>query len=102
MSFSKKAAELIDWVRVCYDWNKMDILPVWVLDSARLNPKRPANITMAVPDDYVKNLNGLDPHDIYLFIKIPHEVHEEFVNWSKQPDTIKKATGIYIEEKHNG
>lgn len=100
MSFSDKAKELLDWVRVVH-LEKMEVLPVWVLDSARLNPKRPANITMAVPDDYVKNLNGLDPQDVYLFVKVPHEVHEEFVNWSKQPDAIKKATGIFIEDGGN-
>ena len=100
MSFKEKAKELIQWVLTVDDSN-MEILPVWVLDSARLNTKRPAKITIAVPDDYVKNLNGLDLQDVYLMVKVPHATHEEFVNWSGQPDAIKKATGIWIEKSWN-
>lgn len=100
MSFKEKAKELIQWV-LTVDDSKMEILPVWVLDSARLNQKRPANITIAVPDDYVKNLNGLDQQDVYLMVKVPHVTHEEFVNWSGQPDAIKKATGVWIEKSGN-
>lgn len=100
MSFSKKAAELLDWVRVV-EPESMEILPIWVLDSGRLNEKKPARLTIAVPDDWVKNLNGDQPQDVYLLVKVPHKTHEEFVNWSGQPDSVKRATGIQLEHVRN-
>ena len=101
MSFKEQAAELLDWVHVV-EPESMDILPIWVLDSGRLNEKKPARLTIAVPDDWVKNLNGDQPQDVYLLVKVPHKTHEQFVNWSHQPDSIKRATGIHLEEKRNG
>lgn len=101
MSFRENAKSLIEWVFLCDDKNDIELLPVWVLDSARLNPKRPANITIAVPDEYVKNLNGLDPQDVYVMVRVKHNVHEEWANLSKQPDGIKKATGIFIGDGGN-
>lgn len=101
MSFKESARELIKWAWLVAD-DEVEVLPVWVLDSARLNPKRPANITIAVPDEYVKNLNGLDPQDVYVMVRVKHEAHEEWASIQAQPDAIKKATGIFIEEKHNG
>ena len=100
MSFKESARELIKWAWLVAD-DEVEVLPVWVLDSARLNPKRPANITIAVPDEYVKNLNGLDPQDVYVMVRVKHEAHEEWAKIQAQPDSIKKATGIWIQEDQN-
>ncbi len=96
MSFSDKAKELLQWV-LTVDDKQMEVLPVWVTDTGRLNEKRPAYVKMAVPDDWVKNLNGHQPQDVYLMVRIPHEEHERYVTWSGSPDSIKQATGIKIE-----
>lgn len=100
MSFKESAKELIKWAWLVAD-DEIEVLPVWVLDSARLNPKRPANLTIAVPDEYVKNLNGLDPHDVYVMVRVKHDAHEEWAQIQAQPDAIKKATGIFIGDGGN-
>ena len=100
MSFKEQAAELLDWVHLV-EPESMDILPIWVLDSGRLNEKKPARLTIAVPDDWVKNLNGDQPQDVYLLVKVSHKTHEQFVNWNHQPDAIKRATGIQLEQVRN-
>lgn len=94
MSFKAKATELIEWAMTCGEG--MEILPVWVMDTGRLTEKRPAYIKMAAPDDYVKNIRGDQPQDIYLVVKIPHAVHEKWANWSHQPEGIKRNTGNII------
>lgn len=101
MSFKEKSGGLIDWVRLVHP-EAMEILPIWVMDTGRLTEKRPAYAKIAVPDDYVKNIKGDRPQDIYLLIKVPHAIHEEWVNWEHMPEGIKKATGIQIEQKHSG
>jgi hypothetical protein len=47
-----------------------------VLESARQNPKRPAYVKLAVPDDLVKSLKGAsrDDHDLLLVVRVPREV----------------------------
>jgi hypothetical protein len=47
-----------------------------VLESARQNPKRPAYVKLAVPDDLVKSLKGAprDDHDLVLVVRVPREV----------------------------
>jgi len=47
-----------------------------VLESARQNPKRPAWVKLAVPDDLVKSLKGgqRDDHDLVLVVRVPREV----------------------------
>lgn len=94
MSFKAKSTELVTWT--LSNQKEIEILPVWVMDTGRLNEKRPAYVKMAVPDDYVKNLNGVDPQHIYLMVKIPYDVHEEWINWSSQPSGIRNATSTWI------
>jgi hypothetical protein len=47
-----------------------------VLESARQNPKRPAYVKLAVPDDLVKSLKGAprDDRDLVLVVRVPREV----------------------------
>lgn len=48
-----------------------------VLESARQNPKRPAWLKIAVPDDLIKNLRGRkESRDVLLLVHIPHDVGE--------------------------
>ena len=49
-----------------------------VTDSARKNAKRPAYVTLAVPDDLVKGLKGSrdEQRDLVLLVVVPKEILE--------------------------
>ncbi len=48
-----------------------------VTDSARQNPKRPAYVTLAVPDEVVKSLKGTRQNsDLLLLVRVPKEILE--------------------------
>ena len=48
-----------------------------VTDSARQNAKRPAYVTLAVPDEVVKSLKGSrDDRDLVLLVRVPKQVLE--------------------------
>ncbi len=48
-----------------------------VIESARENPKRPAYVKLAVPDDWVKALRGPRESDNrWLLVEVPREVEE--------------------------
>jgi hypothetical protein len=57
---------------------RVELMPMQelVLESARQNPKRPAWVKLAVPDDMVKSLKGAprDDHDMVLVVRVPREV----------------------------
>ncbi|MEE2775620.1 MAG: hypothetical protein VYE73_02525 [Acidobacteriota bacterium] len=46
-----------------------------VMDTARQNPKRPAWVKLAVPDEMVKSLKGSrESSDLVLIVSVPREV----------------------------
>lgn len=48
-----------------------------VTDSARQNARRPAYVTLSVPDDVVKGLRGRsESRDLVLLVVVPREVLE--------------------------
>jgi hypothetical protein len=48
-----------------------------VMESARQNPKRPAYLQLAVPDEVVKSVRGRKENgDLVLLVRIPKEVLE--------------------------
>ncbi|MDP9120021.1 MAG: hypothetical protein M3O15_01415 [Acidobacteriota bacterium] len=56
---------------------RVEMLPIeeLVVESARQNPKRPAYVKLAVPDEVVKGLKGLeDERDLVLLVRVPREV----------------------------
>ncbi len=58
---------------------RVEVVPVedLVTESARQNAKRPAYITLSVPDEVVKSLKGRrDERDLLLLIRVPKEVLE--------------------------
>lgn len=61
---------------------RVEIVPIeqLVTDSARQNAKRPAYVTLAVPDEVVKNLkggrDGRDDRDLVLLVRVPKEVQQ--------------------------
>jgi hypothetical protein len=58
---------------------RVEIVPVeqLVTDSARQNAKRPAYVTLAVPDEVVKSLKGgRDDRDLVLLVRVPKEILE--------------------------
>jgi hypothetical protein len=58
---------------------RVEMVPIEqiVTDSARQNPKRPAYVTLAVPDEMVKSLKGnRDDRDLVLLVRVPKEILE--------------------------
>lgn len=59
---------------------RVEAVPVrqLLMDSARQNPKRPAYVKLAVPDEVVKSLRGRaeDADDLVLLVVVPKEVRE--------------------------
>ena len=60
---------------------RVEMVPIEqiVTDSARQNPKRPAYVTLAVPDEIVKNLKGArggEERDLVLLVRVPKEILE--------------------------
>jgi hypothetical protein len=58
---------------------RVEMVPIEqiVTDSARQNPKRPAYVTLAVPDEVVKSLKGnRDDRDLVLLVRVPREILE--------------------------
>ena len=56
---------------------KVELAPVesLLLESARQNPKRPAYIKLAVPDEMVKQLRGQrEQRDLVMLLRVPREV----------------------------
>lgn len=48
-----------------------------LLDARRANPKRPASIELAVPDQVVKDLRGSPERaDLLFLVRVPREVVE--------------------------
>lgn len=59
---------------------RVEMIPLQevVTDSARKNAKRPAYVTLAVPDDLVKGLKGSrdEQRDLVLLVVVPKEILE--------------------------
>jgi hypothetical protein len=58
---------------------RVEMVPIEriVTDSARQNAKRPAYVTIAVPDEVVKSLKGSrDDRDLVLLVRVPKEILE--------------------------
>jgi hypothetical protein len=58
---------------------RVELVPIreLVTDSARQNPKRPAYVTLHVPDEIVKGLRGRpDDTDLVLLVRVPREILE--------------------------
>jgi hypothetical protein len=58
---------------------RVEMVPIEqiVTDSARQNPKRPAYVTLAVPDEVVKSLKGgRESRDLLLLVRVPKEILE--------------------------
>jgi hypothetical protein len=59
---------------------RVEMVPIEqiVTDSARQNPKRPAYVTLAVPDEIVKSLKGSrgEERDLVLLVRVPKEILE--------------------------
>jgi hypothetical protein len=58
---------------------RVEMVPIeeLVTDSARQNARRPAYVTLSVPDDVVKGLRGRsESRDLVLLVVVPREVLE--------------------------
>ncbi len=58
--------------------DRVELIPMHelVIESARQNPKRPAYVKLAVPDEVVLSLKGAPQadHDLLLVVRVPREV----------------------------
>jgi hypothetical protein len=58
--------------------DQVELMPMQelVIESARQNPKRPAYVKLAVPDEVVKSLKGGQhaDRDLMLVVRVPREV----------------------------
>lgn len=71
---------------------RVEMVPVeeLVTDSARQNPKRPAYVTLAVPDDIVKSLRGRsEDRDLLLFVRVPKEVLQRSASLIVLPGEVR-------------
>lgn len=58
---------------------RVEMVPIEEIatDSARQNAKRPAYVTLAVPDEVVKSLKGSrESRDLVLLVRVPKEILE--------------------------
>ena len=58
---------------------RVEVAPIreLLMDSARQNPKRPAYVKLAVPDDVVKALRGSrEQNDLVFLVRVPKEIQE--------------------------
>lgn len=58
---------------------RVEVVPLerLVIETARQNPKRPAYVKLAVPDEVVKAVRGSSPgDDMVLLVRVPREVLE--------------------------
>ena len=58
---------------------RVEMVPIedLVTDSARQNAKRPAYVTLSVPDEVVKGLRGRrEENDLVLLVRVPKEILE--------------------------
>ncbi|HSF41362.1 MAG TPA: hypothetical protein VLT87_16305 [Thermoanaerobaculia bacterium] len=58
---------------------RVEMVPIEEIatDSARQNAKRPAYVTLAVPDEVVKSLKGSrESRDLLLLVRVPKEILE--------------------------
>ena len=59
--------------------DRVEVAPLasLVIDAARQNPKRPAYVKLAVPDELVKGLRGArEAADLFLLVRVPRQILE--------------------------
>jgi hypothetical protein len=61
---------------------RVEVVPLeeLVMESARENPRRPAYVKLALPDEAVKSLRGGGGEDLLLLVRIPREVQERSIS----------------------
>ena len=72
---------------------RVEMVPIEqiVTDSARQNPKRPAYVTLAVPDEVVKSLKGnRDDRDLVLLVRVPKEILERSESLIVLPGEVRR------------
>lgn len=78
MSFKLAASQLLLWMFDNHP-EELDVMPFYVHDSARPNKKRPAYVSLLVPDEWVKNLRGKPNFiDTYVSFRIPAELFNQW------------------------
>ncbi len=72
---------------------RVEMVPVeeLVTDSARQNAKRPAYVTLSVPDEVVKSLKGRrEERDLLLLVRVPKEVLERSESLILLPGEVRR------------
>lgn len=79
---SEKILSLVTDTAINYPQN-MDVVPIGVMapEVSRQNDKRPARLSLYLPDEWAKNLKGSDNlRDIYMMIRIDRERFDRFIS----------------------
>lgn len=93
MSYFKAANDLLGWsLSQGNDW--VEYSPLWPIDTARVNDKRPAYVKTHVPDGWVKNMTGEDDCDVYFLVRIKQEANQKWHQWKNAPSVIKAALDV--------
>ena len=74
---------------------KLEVAPIeqLLLEAARQNPKRPAYVKLAVPDDVVKSLRGArEAEDMVLLVRVPRDVLERSESRIVLPGEVTPGT----------
>jgi hypothetical protein len=73
---SSKPEEIVGFALAKYP-GQIEVVPIeeLILDSARQNPRRPAYVSLAVPDELVKALRGKsDDRDQVFLVRVPKAI----------------------------
>lgn len=103
MSYFNAAKELLEWSLLVGDTEDqwVEFSPLWPIDTARINDKRPAYVKTHVPDGWVKNMTGEDDCDVYFLVRIKQEANQQFHQWRNAPSAIKGAMEIGTNNGNN-
>lgn len=96
MSYFNAAKELLEWSLLVGDTEDkwVEFSPLWPIDTARINDKRPAYVKTHVPDGWVKNMTGEDDCDVYFLVRIKQEANQKWHQWNNAPSVIKAALDV--------
>ncbi len=93
MGYFKAAKELLEWALLCGETEQewVEFSPLWPVEAARINDKRPAYVKTHVPDGWVKNIKGEDDSDVYFLVRIKQEANQKFSALQSAPEYLRGA-----------
>lgn len=98
-AFSLEIQQWLSWLFKNHP-GEMEPIPFIASSVARQNDKRPARITLNVPDEWVKNIKGeVSLLDSYLAIKVPGEY---LAQWKALRSMPESQRALFSEAMNEG